>query len=148
VREAAMARVLTGTVLTKSGRAARPLVTPRVLTDEGVVRGVLPYSTDRGAMCTVLRGSESFLVREDGATEPGFVWPRPANGELPFGDGGAIAWSVGATARWPEGGSGYVMYRHTAGEKAQVETLPFAPQTGVWWRDRVYWACYPFGVGS
>jgi hypothetical protein len=128
--------------------ASRPTVIPRVLTDEGVVRGVLPYATSRGAMCTALRGSESFLVREDGATEPGFVWPRPTNGELPFGEGGAVAWSVGTSARWPDGGSGHVMYRQTSDDKPQIETLPFAPQAGTWWRDRFYWACFPFGVGS
>jgi hypothetical protein len=128
-------------------RAGGPLLVPRVLTDEGVVRGVVPYSTDAGAVCTVLRGSESFLVRENGAIEPGVRWPRPINGQLPFGDGGAVAWSVG-TARWPDGGSGYVMSRTGPNDEPTIEPLPFAPQAGTWWRGRLYWACFPFGVGS
>jgi hypothetical protein len=133
---------------TRALTAPGPMVTPRVLTDEGVVRGVLPYARGQRAFCTAVRGSESFVVHEDGSTEPGLVWPRQSNGELPFGDDGAIAWGVGAAARWPDGGSGYVMYRQTADASPTVETLPFAPQVGTWWRDRFYWACYPFGVGS
>jgi hypothetical protein len=40
------------------------------------------------------------------------------------------------------------MYRRSAGATATIETLPFAPQVGTWWRGRVYWICFPFGVGS
>ena len=128
-------------------RSWGPLMTPRVLTDEGVVRGVLPYSTPEGAVCTALRGAESFLVREDGSVAPGLRWPRPINGQLPLGDGGAVAWSVG-TARWPDGGSGYVMHCTGPHDEPKIEPLPFAPQAGTWWRGRFYWACFPFGVGS
>ncbi len=156
-----MARALTGLAYESRSGGPRPnrsntspvgantpavFVVPRVLTDNGVPRAVLPYSTDRGAVCTVVRGKESVVVHEDGSVAPSLSWPRPIEGELPLGQDGAIAWGI-ETAQFPDGGSGYVMYRRHRHDEPRVETLPFAPQAGAWRQGRVYWACYPFGVG-
>jgi hypothetical protein len=125
----------------------RPLVIPRVLTDEGAARSVFAYSAAGGAVCAGLNQRSSVLVREDGSIEPHLEWPRPINGELPFGNGGAVAWSVGA-ATWPNGGSGYVMYRSGPDEPVAIESLPFGPSVGAWTNGRMHWTCFPFGLGT
>jgi len=125
----------------------RPLVIPRVLTDEGAARSVFAYSAADGAVCAGLNQRSSVLVREDGSIEPHSEWPRPINGELPFGNGGAVAWSVGS-ATWPNGGSGYVMYRSGPDEPITVESLPFGPSVGAWANGRLHWTCFPFGLGT
>jgi hypothetical protein len=126
---------------------ARTLVIPRALTDEGAARSVFAYSAAEGAVCAGLNQRSSVLVREDGSIEPHSEWPRPINGELPFGEGGAVAWSVGA-ATWPNGGSGYVMYRSGPDEPVTVESLPFGPSAGTSTNGRLHWTCFPFGFGS
>jgi hypothetical protein len=98
-------------------------------------------------VCAGLNQRSSVLVREDGSIESHSEWPRPINGELPFGDGGAVAWSVGA-ATWPNGGSGYVMYRSGPDEPVTVESLPFGPSVGTPASGRLHWTCFPFGLGS
>jgi hypothetical protein len=129
-----------------SGDAVFPsplVITPRVLTDEGVARAVLGYTSDRGAVFAPLLGTESFVVWQDGTIEPRHSWPRPIVGELPFGDDGAVAWN-----NWPETGPSYVMYRPRAGDDPVIEDLPFRPAAGAWWRGRLYWTLFPSGFGS
>jgi hypothetical protein len=128
-------------------RPVAPLIRPRVLTDEGAARAVFAYGAVAGAVCVGLHRHASVLVREDGSIEPHHAWPRPINGELPFGDAGAVAWGVGKAA-WPDGGPGYVMFRSAPDEKPTIEELPFGPTAGVWQNDRMYWTCFPFGVGT
>jgi hypothetical protein len=127
--------------------APAPLVIPRVLTDEGAARSVFAYSADGGAVCAGLNQQSSVLIREDGSIEPHSKWPRPINGELAFGHGGAIAWSVGA-ATWPHGGSGYLMHRSGPDGPVTVEPLPFGPSVGAWANGRLHWTCFPFGLGT
>lgn len=129
-----------------SGDAAFPsplVITPRVLTDEGVPRAVLGYTSARGAVLAPLLGTASFVVRQDGTIEPHHSWPRPIVGELPFGEDGAVAWN-----NWPEAAPSYVMYRTRAGEDPVIEDLPFRPSVGAWWRGRLYWTLFPSGFGS
>jgi hypothetical protein len=127
--------------------APMPIVIPRVLTDSGAARSVFAYSADGGAVCAGLNQRSSVLIREDGSLEPHSEWPRPINGELPFGNGGAIAWSVGA-ATWPNGGAGHVMHRSGPDEPVTIESLPFGPSAGVWAHGRMHWTCFPFGIGT
>jgi hypothetical protein len=119
------------------------LLTPRVLTDEGVARSVLGYTTTRGAVFVPLLGHESVLVRESGSIEPQWSWPRSITGELPCGIDGAVAWT-----NWPETGPSYVMYRAAAHDAPRIQELPFRPTVGAWWRDRLYWTAFPSGLGS
>jgi hypothetical protein len=128
------------------GEAAFPsplVMTPRVLTDEGVPRAVLGYTSDRGAVLAPLLGTQSFVVWQDGSTVPHHSWPRPIVGELPFGDDGVVAWN-----NWPETGPSYVMYRARAGDDPVIEDLPFRPAAGAWWRGRLYWTLFPSGFAS
>jgi len=125
----------------------RVLVIPKVLTDAGAARSVFAYGTAQGAVCAGLHQQTSVLVREDGSIAPHHEWPRPINGELPFGSTGAVAWGVGK-ATWPHGGPGYVMYRSTPNEPATVEELPFGPTSGAWHNGRLHWTCFPFGLGT
>jgi hypothetical protein len=117
----------------------------RVLTDEGVFRSWVAYTTDAGAVCVTPDARESFLVREDGSIASHLAWPRPITAELPWGDG-AVAWSVGeATANNPEH---VVMYRRRRNDEPTIVGLPCRPSRGVWWRGRVYWTCVPLGIAS
>jgi hypothetical protein len=125
----------------------RRLVIPRALTDQGAARSVFAYAAENGAVCAALNQHTSILIREDGTMHAHSEWPRPINGELPFGNGGAVAWSVGA-ATWPNGGAGYVMYRSSADEPVAIESLPFGPTVGVWANGRLHWTCFPFGLGT
>lgn len=128
-------------------RRAPLLLSPRVLTDEGVRRAWWAYGTPRGAVCASLLGHDSFLIQEDGSIEPHGSWPRPILAEIPWGDRGSVAWSNGADG-WPKFGPGYVMYRESPDAPVTTEELPFRPMRGVWWGDRLYWTCFPSGLGS
>ena len=119
------------------------LLTPRVLTDEGVSRSILGYSASGGAVFVPLLGRESFLVRHDGSMDVHRSWPRPIIGELPLGIDGAVAWN-----NWPETGPSYVMHRSSAGDTPHIQDLPFKPTIGAWWGSRLYWSGFPGGIGS
>jgi hypothetical protein len=112
-----------------------------------LARSVFAYATDEGAVCVLLNRPMSMLLRQDGSIEPQHSWPRPINGELPFGATGAVAWGIGK-ASWPDGGPGYVMLRSTREDKPSVVELPFGPTNGIWDDGRLYWTCFPFGLGT
>ncbi len=122
-------------------------VAPIVLTEAGVARSAFAYGTARGAVCVGIHARESVLVAPDGAVTPHLSWPRPIIGELPLGDGGAVAWNNG-TAEWPAVGDGYVLYRRTADGPVVEEALPFRPTSGAWWQGRIYWSTFPHGIGA
>lgn len=146
--EAALTRVLTGTIRAEGRLPPAPVrVTPRILTDEGIDRAAVAYATARGVVCVTPGAHKSFLLTEDGFVEPHHAWPRPINNELPFGVGGAVAWSNG-TSRWPEIESACVMYRRSADDRPTVQELPVRPAIGAWWRERLYWNCFPTPDGA
>jgi hypothetical protein len=120
------------------------LLTPRVLTDEGVARSVLGYATTGGAVFVPIVGQASFIVRENGSVEPHLSWPRAMNGQLPLGVDGAVAWMN----NWDGPGPGYVMYRAGVDDTPTIQELPFKPTVGAWWRNRLYWTSFPSGLGS
>ena len=120
--------------------AANVLVTPRVLTDEGVARSLVAYAREEGVVCVTPYTRRSFLVGADGTVRPHLEWPRPIVGELPFGEGGAVAWDNGMSA---PGSSGCVMYRRCANDAAIVQEISLRPAIAWWWRDRLYFNCYP-----
>ena len=119
----------------------------RNLTREGAPKSVSVHATADGVVCASLLGHDSVLIREDGSMAPHLSWPRFINGALPLGANGTVAWSVGE-ARWPDGGRGAVMYRSADDADVVVEDLPFGPSAGIWHDGRLYWTCYPFGVGT
>jgi len=125
-------------------------VTPRVLTDEILSRSLVSYGTERGAVFAPFHGDDhgrqTFLLREDGSVEPYHSWPRPVVFELPVGAGGAVAWNHRAPRFNQRHGS--VMYRPDSDAAVSIEELPFGPLAGTWWRGRLYWVCWPVGVGS
>jgi hypothetical protein len=122
----------------ESGSPAR-LLKPRWITDERLRNATVAYATDDGVVCARLHATESFIVREDGSIAPHHLWPRPITSELPFGEGGAIAWDQGGTL--PSGTlPSYVMYRRTPEDAVTIEELPFRPAMGTWWNGRMYWA--------
>jgi hypothetical protein len=122
-------------------------VKPRMLTDEAVPAAHIVYPIDEGAVCVDPNTRESFVVRPDGSSRVLNVWPRPIDGELPFGTDGAVAWGKGSTDE-SGSGRGYAMVRRTVAGPVTVHELPFRPVWGAWYHDRVYWACTPTGVGS
>lgn len=122
-------------------------VAPVVLTERGLPRSAFAYTTAAGAVCVGIHARESVLVRPDGSTRAHLSWPRPIIGELPYGDGGAVAWSNG-TAEWPAIGDGYVLYRATPDGPVVEEALPFRPTNGAWWQGRLVWSTYPTGAGA
>jgi len=118
-------------------------VTPRILSDEGVPRANLAYTTPRGAVCVMaLTAVSSFIVRENGVIEPAHTWPLPIFNQLPFGADGVVAWG------WNPPEPGYVMYREHPDAPAIVERLSFIPLWGAWWRDRLYLTTPRTGLGS
>lgn len=110
---------------------------PRLFPDHRVRRSSIAYAIDHGVVCVRPNDTQSHVVGDDGRVEPHHRWPRPIVSELPFGEGGAIAWASGR-ALSPRGAP-YVMYRRTAGEAPVVVDLPFNPIWGAWWNARVYW---------
>ena len=132
-------------VISRSSPAV--LVPPHVLTDRGLPRGIVAYGTGQGVVCVTAHAQRSVIVAPDGTSRTHHEWPRSIVFELPFGHGGAIAWSNGC-GRWPSIEPAYVMFRRCAGDEVMVEDLPFRPALGTWWRDRVWFACYPAGVGA
>jgi hypothetical protein len=120
---------------------------PRVLTDAGVPRANVAYATSDAVVCVAHHRSESFRVRADGSTALAHEWPRSIILELPFGDGGLVAWSNGA-ANWERPTAGYVMYRHGPDAPVVIDELPFRPGWGAWWRERLHWSCFKTGLGS
>ena len=113
----------------------------------GVPTAHIVYATPAGVVGVSPYTRESFVVHRDGSVRTLHSWPRPILGELPLGEDGAVAWS-NATPDEPRFDSGYVMYRHRADELAVVQELPFRPNWGTWLRERLYWACFPAGVGT
>jgi hypothetical protein len=150
----AYARLLTGRItadaqrlnekLPSRGLEPVPVTRPRVLTDEGMSRSLVAYSVPAGVVCLTPYTSESFVVHVDGTRESHFAWPRPIIGELPFGEGGAVAWGNGISA-WPHtvDGPGYVMYRLHARDEVTIEELSIRPSFGAWWRGRLFFSCLP-----
>ena len=114
-------------------------IQPRWITDERLRNATVAYAINDGVVCARLHATESFIVREDGSIEPHHRWPRPITSELPFGEGGAIAWDQGGTLQSGTLPS-YVMYRRTPEEAVTIEDLPFRPAMGTWWNGRMYWA--------
>ncbi len=130
-----------------AGSRTRPtaaMAHPRLLSSPGE-RCAIAYPLDDGVVCVRLNDTASFKLRFDGSREPYRSWPRAILSELPFGDGGAVAWASGradpANIVPP-----YVMYRRTADEAPIVEDLPFNPSWGAWWKGRLYWGFLPSDV--
>ena len=127
---------------------AHPIaIRPRVLTDEGVPLAQIAYESAAGIVCVAPYASASFVIRSDGRTEPGRVWPRPILGELPIGTLGVVAWNNGL-GPGAANGPAYLMHERPDGSLAVVEHLPFRPGRGAWWRTRLYWTCTLWGIGS
>jgi hypothetical protein len=122
-------------------------IRPRVLTDAGMPRANIAYTTAQGAVCVGHFATSSVVVGPDGSIAPGHAWPQPMIGELPLAGNGLVAWSVGGTA-WGSPEPGYVMHRAGPDEPASLEPLPFKPASGLWWRDRLFWTCVRTGIGS
>ena len=115
------------------------VIHPRWITDERLRKATVAYAIEDDVVCARLHATESFIVRGDGSIELHNRWPRPITSELPFGQGGAIAWDQGGTL--PSGTlPSYVMYRRTPDDEVTVEELPFRPGTATWWNGRMYWA--------
>ncbi len=132
-----------------TSRPVRIWIPPHVLGEGFVARAMVSYAGPHGAVIAPMvgahQGPNTVVMREDGSVEPHHAWPRPVLLELPLGDDGAVAWGQGA----PEYVNGCVMYRHGRAEPVAIEELPFIPGAGsTWWRGRLYWACWPAGVGS
>lgn len=117
-------------------------IVPTVLAEAGSRQGVVAYATGDAAVLVVPNTPSSLAVRRDGRVQTHLEWPRPINGELPLGEEGAVAWGIGIGG-WPAVRSGYVMYRSRRGGKVSIEELPVRPSVGVWWKGRLFWACYP-----
>ncbi len=126
-----------------SGAAA--VVTPRVLTAEGLAPGAAAHAAAGGVVVAALHRHTSAWIGEDGAVRQYSSWPRTIVGQLPMGEG-AVAWSNG-TGAWPELGAGYVMYRERLEGPVTVEALPFRPTAGAWLDGHLYWNTFPRGVG-
>jgi hypothetical protein len=107
----------------------------------GLGQSVISYPIANGIVCVTPHSTSSVVVDADGRVEPHLEWPRPIVGELPFGNGGAVAWGHG-DAKDPERAPSYVMYRRTSTDDPTIENLPFKPLIGVWWDERVYWAYF------
>lgn len=107
----------------------------------GLGQAVVSYPVVDGVVCVTPHGTSSVVVGADGRVEPHLEWPRPIVGELPFGNGGAVAWGHG-DVKDPDRSPSYVMYRHAPQEEPRIEELPFRPLIGVWWDERVYWAYF------
>jgi hypothetical protein len=106
---------------------------------------LVAYQTDTGAVCVSPYTRHSLLVRADGSARPHFEWPRPIVGELPFGDGGAVAWDNGMSAG---SSTPSVMFRRRPAGEVIVEEIDVRPTVGTWWRGRLYWSCYPTPLHS
>lgn len=113
----------------------------RELTGTGPDRGVIAYATPAGAVCVQPYSDESLLIRADGTIVPHLRWPRPIVGELPFGNGGAVAWDNGMHGAGKN--TACVMYRDRPEGRVVIEDIPVRPTTGVWWKGRLYWSCFP-----
>lgn len=151
IREAGLSRAFTGTSGVPDDRVLLTDVArhwPRVLYDEGGGPR-LAYRTTAGAVVVKPHTPESSIVGADGTLRPHHAWPRPILEELPFGDGGAVAWGSAPAHEVPF----HVMYRTHAEAEVHIQTLPVRPVHGAWWRGRLYWTCYSwvdswFGVAS
>jgi hypothetical protein len=131
------------------GRAGKSssVVTPRVLTDEGLERSMVTGTARDGALCASLHGHSSFVLSELGDRTHEVLWPRPLCGTLPFGETGWLAWGNG-THDWPHVGDGYLMVLENDRAAPRVEELSCRPTTGVWWKGSVYWSTFPTGLAS
>jgi hypothetical protein len=117
-------------------------IAPRVLTRGGgaLTWSFIGYATPAGVVCISPAATHSVLVTEDGTVRPHHEWPREITSELPFGEGGAVAWSTGLK-HGKEAGSPSVMYRQRPGAAVTIEELPVRPVRGCWWNSRLYWVC-------
>jgi len=123
------------------------MIHPRWITDERLRKATVAYAIEDGVVCARLHATESFIVRGDGSIELHNRWPRPITSELPFGEGGAIAWDQGGTL--PSGTlPSYVMYRRAPDDEVTIDELPFRPGTATWWNGRMYWASLGSAVHS
>jgi hypothetical protein len=97
-------------------------LTPRVLTNEGVGRGVSVHTfDDRHAIVTPYGGRCSVLVAEDGSHRPLPEWPHPIVAEVPWGaEGGALAWGNHDRQH------SHLMFRRTGHSTPEIEVLPFS----------------------
>jgi hypothetical protein len=130
---------------------ARPMpepLAPRILTDEGVPGALVGYRSADGLVCVSFQRSESVVVMPEGSVRSHHTWPRPIVGELPFDNGGAIAWGDGLSGFPERVGAGYVMYRHDRAGQVTTQELAVRPTIGRWWQGRVYWNCHPRRVES
>jgi hypothetical protein len=170
VGDAALGRVLTGAIVRAAGdtpQVAPPRVEtpglhvslslepaqtmppiamrrPRLVSPAGE-RWAIAYPLERGVVCVRANDKSSVVVHEDGHQEPRHRWPRAIITELPFADGGAVAWASGR-ADPSDIVPPYVMYRRTAEDDPVMESLPFNPSWGAWWNGRVYWGYLPSAV--
>lgn len=122
-------------------------VVPRALSEERGIKAAVAYATAHGVVCVTPNEPQSVLVAADGSVSVHHTWPRGIVGELPLGDGGAVAWGSGPAAL-PESHGAYVMYRSARDAAVVIEELPVRPVCGVWWRERLYWSCWPGSAGE
>lgn len=125
---------------TPAAASASTFVAPEVLTDGGVTRAIVAYTTADGAVCVVPHAFESIVIADYGSIRTHNRWPRPISGELPFHGRGGVAWSNGL-AEAPEAVAPYVMFRRYPDETVTIQELPFRPRFGIWACGRVIWAC-------
>jgi hypothetical protein len=115
---------------------------PVLLTDRGVPPSIYGASlADGRVLLTPIAGRCSVAIDERGEPTNRESWPRPINGERPWGDsGGAVAWS---NAR----GSACVLHRPAAGAPATTMDVDFTPSGGLVTPDGlVYWAATSGGL--
>ena len=130
----------------------RPAVTPLVPSDE-LPRASVFYENDDCAICVAPHANESVAVRDDGSISVHHRWPRPIVGELTLPNGEVIAWGNGMSD--PRNAEmAYLMHKTGFDGSPVLEFLPFRPAFGTWWRNRIYWTCFPavsgdpMGLGS
>ena len=132
----------------ETSRHVRLWIPPRVLDAGPVTRALVSHPVPHGAVIAPMAGEhhglDTVVMHEDGSIAPHHSWPRPVLFELPLEIGGTLAWGQGA----PDYVRGWVMHRDHPDAPGLVEELPFIPAAGTWWRGRMYWACWPSGVGS
>ena len=96
------------------------LLEPDVLTDRGLAAcRIATRLDDARALVTLLDGSGSYAVEEDGRLDRSQPWPQRVDGEIACGARGRLAWS--------REGASQVLFRPQPGAPAVAWAMPVAP---------------------
>jgi hypothetical protein len=119
----------------------------QLISPDALPRASVFYENDGCAICVAPHANESVAVRHDGSISVHHRWPRPIVGELTLPNGEVVAWGNGMSdPRNPE--MAYVMHKAGFDGSPALDLLPFRPAFGTWWRNRVYWTCFPAVSGD